>query len=99
MENTQPSQDRPRYVVEQGTDGSWLLIDRGPDGQQRRAIERMEDKQTALEEADTLSGMEKFTSGLPEPDGDWFGVDDLIADLSAKIDAQHNFDHLLRPER
>jgi hypothetical protein len=85
--------------VEQGTDGSWLVIDRGTDGQQRRAISREEDKQAVLDTAHALSEMEKFTSGLPAPDGDWFDVDDLIADLSAKIDAQHNFDHLMRPER
>ena len=58
-------------------------------------ISRDQDEETAQAEAESLSGLEEITSSLPRP----FDVDTLIAEAGAAIDAEHNFDHLLRPER
>lgn len=91
----------PRYTVEPGTDGSWLVVDRGADLQQRRAIGRYEhrqDAQDAQDEAAALSSLEGLTSGLGASGSSLGGVDDMIADLTAAIDAEHNFDHLLPPQ-
>ncbi|TVT52060.1 hypothetical protein FNH05_13610 [Amycolatopsis rhizosphaerae] len=87
--------EEPRYVVEPGTDGSWLVIDRGSDLRQRRAIVRENDKQNAVAEAENLSSLELVNGDLP---GGGFDVDDLLADLGPAIDAEHNLDHLLRPQ-
>lgn len=37
------SAENPRYVVETGTDGSFLLVDHGQDRDRRIAIERFTD--------------------------------------------------------
>jgi hypothetical protein len=71
-----------RYVTEPGIDGSWLVVDRGPDGQRRRAIARHEDHDAATEEAENLSMMDELAAGLPVA-GDAFGVSDVIEGLGS----------------
>lgn len=86
-----------RYCVERGTDGSWLVVDRGADRRQRTAISRAASEATAREEADTLSELEDVTSTLSTPSsGPWAEIEQ-IAETTAALDAQHTFNHLLRP--
>jgi hypothetical protein len=94
------TQTTPRYVVEPGTDGSWLIVDRGEDRTGRRAIERLTDEPTARHEAGALAQLEDLTAALPAPTPDR-GFDAMFAaalDHSQTVDAVHNFDHLLRPQ-
>lgn len=78
-----------------GTDGSWLVVDRGPAGQQRIAITREDEREAAEREADTLTQRDTSTSGLDQSREDPFGVDQLVESIGAAIDAEHNFNHLL----
>uniref|UniRef100_UPI003F491247 hypothetical protein n=1 Tax=Amycolatopsis sp. CA-293810 TaxID=3239926 RepID=UPI003F491247 len=88
----------PRYVVEQGTDSSWLVVDRGVDRRGRRAIHRAQDERAARSEAETLSGMEAAVDALPEPepDPDFDAMFAAALGAGATIDETHNFDHLLQ---
>jgi hypothetical protein len=94
------TQTTPRYVVELGTDGSWLIVDRGEDRAGRRAIERLADEQHARREAGALTQLEDLTAALPAPaPGD--GFDAMFAaalEHTSAVEAAHNFDHLLRPQ-
>ncbi|GAA1982915.1 hypothetical protein [Amycolatopsis minnesotensis] len=92
-----PDRD-PRYVVEPGTDGSWLLIDHGADRRQREAIERSATEQDAQLTADALSVGEEITRGLDRPPDPAFdGIEELIASATAALRREHNFNHLLFP--
>jgi hypothetical protein len=93
-------QTTPRYVVEPGTDGSWLIVDRGEDRTGRRAIERLTDQQHARREADTLAQLEDLTAALPAPARD-DGFDAMFAaplEHGQAVDGVHNFDYLLQPK-
>ena len=94
------TQTTPRYAVEPGTDGSWLIVDRGEDRTGRRAIERLTDQQRAHHEADSLSRMDAATAALPAPapDPDFDAMFAAALGHSRTVEEAHNFDHLLRPE-
>lgn len=84
-----------RYVVEPGTDGSWLLVDLGEDRSGRLATGRFTAHQSAQAQADTLSELDDVTRNLPSSIDDDVETETLLADYGAKIDAHHNFNHLL----
>lgn len=86
----------PRYEVKQGTDGSWLVVDHGPDGGKRVAVGRVHSEQDALREADTLSQLDSVTSSFGPLEDD---LEVLLSQTEATIDAEHNFDHLLPPQQ
>lgn len=86
----------PRYGVEQGTDGSWLIVDYGTDGRSRVAIGHMHHEQDARQEADVLAQMETITGSLPPLEED---LERLLTDTGQSIDADHNFNHLLPPQQ
>jgi hypothetical protein len=87
----------PRYIVEPGTDGSFLLVDRGADRNQRVAVEQFGDASDARSEAAALSSLEDFTSGLPRrsPDPFWDAAEAAAADYSSALSKERNFNHLL----
>lgn len=82
-----------RYGVEQGTDGSWLLVDYGADGSKRVALERVLSEQEARLETNTLSQLESITSTFEPLEDD---LENLLASTESLIDGGHNFNHLLR---
>lgn len=87
-----------RYRVEQGTDGSWLIVDHGADRGQRTAISWSSSEAAARQEADTLSELEDITSTLQAPTSEpWTEIDRIVAETTATIDAQETFNHLLKP--
>lgn len=89
----------PRYRVEPAIDGSWLVVDRGPDRAGRCAISRFEIEPDAHQDAETLSSLEDITTRLdPTPVGAEWGIEDLLADHEAAINAKYNFDHLLHSD-
>jgi hypothetical protein len=90
------TQTTPRYAVEPGTDGSWLIVDRGEDRTGRRAIERLTDQQHARR---ALAQLEDLTAALPTPAPD-DGFDAMFAaalEHTRVVDEAHDFDHLLQP--
>jgi hypothetical protein len=86
-------------VVGPDTDGSWLIVDRGESRTARRAIERIEDEQSAHREAATLSELDDAPAALPapEPDEDFDAMFAVALEHIGAVDELHNFDHLLRP--
>lgn len=97
MSKSNPDENS-RYRVEKGIDGSWLVVDYGPDRAQRTAIGRETEASAARQEANALSGLDDVTASLSEPSGGlWTELDSLIDDITAEIDSEHNFDHLLAP--
>jgi hypothetical protein len=87
----------PRYTVEAGTDGSFLLVDHGQDRDQRIAIERFTDASEAHDEAATLSSLEEVTGSLPRsPDPFWDTASAAAANYAASLNEERNFNHLLR---
>ncbi|MTD57171.1 hypothetical protein [Amycolatopsis pithecellobii] len=81
------STNEVRYVVEPGTDGSYLIVDRGLDRTGRRAISREERQQDAHQEADALNALDNIDglTGLATADSGWGPeVDIAIADLSRR---------------
>ena len=88
--------DGERYRVERGTDGSYLVVDRGADRTQRIAIHRDINADSAYQEANTLSAMDDVTSTSTTPStGAWAEIDRIVAESTAAVDAAHNFNHLL----
>jgi len=85
-----------RYQVEQATDGSWLVVDRGPDGGKRVAVGQLHSEQQAHLEADTLSQLDNVTSSFDPLEDD---LEALLAQTEATIDAEHNYNHLLPPQQ
>lgn len=92
------TQTTPRYVVEPGTDGSWLVVDRGGDRTGRRAIGRFIDEQDARGEARVLSHGEDLIAALPAPapDPDFDAVFAAVLEYTQAVDEAHSFDHLLQ---
>lgn len=84
-----------RYRVEQGTDGSWLVVDRGSDRTQRTAISRESSADSAHQEARTLTALDDVTSNLGTSSDGTTEIDLVVAEATAAIDAEHNFNHLL----
>lgn len=50
-----PERSGPRYIAEQGTDGRWLVVDRGEHRTRRLAIAVVDDERTAQDNAGALS--------------------------------------------
>lgn len=94
MEQPQPH-GKARYGVEQGTDGSWLVVDYGPLGGTRIAIARFHTQLNAHRDAETLSQLETLTSSLSPLDDN---LERLLAETSTAIEADHTFNHLLPPQ-
>lgn len=94
-----PERSGPRYIAEQGTDGRWLVVDRGEHRTGRLAIAVVNDERTAQENADALSTGDHLIASLPVPDESedpWFAeAERLITDYGAALDAEHNVNHLL----
>lgn len=83
----------PRYVVEPGVDGSWVIVDRAG-----RTIERLSEEPTARREAGALARLGDLTAGRPAPVSD-DGFETVFAaafEYGQAVDTVHNFDHLLR---
>lgn len=106
-----PEQPGPRYVVEQTSDGRWLVVDRGDDRRGRHAVDDpYDDEELARLDADALSNGEdlldwtesaRASKQASDPDSSWWNhAHALAADLSDSIDAQHNSNELLaaRPQ-
>jgi hypothetical protein len=90
------STESPRYIVETGVDGSFLLVNRGADCDQRIAIERFTDASEARDHAATLSSLEEFISRLPRSrDPFWDAAEAAVAGSIAPLNEEHNFNHLL----
>lgn len=92
----QHSDGAARYGVEQGTDGSWLVVDYGPDQAARVAIGRVHNELDAHREADVLSQMETLTSSLPPLEDH---LERLLTEAGQALDADHNVNHLLPPQQ
>ena len=91
------SAENPRYAVEPGTDGSFLLVDHGQDRNQRTAVERFTDPSEARDHVATLSSLDDATSRLPQsPDPFWDAASAAAADYAASMAEERNFNHLLQ---
>ena len=89
--------ENPRYTVEAGTDGSFLLVDHGQDRDQRIAVERFTDPSEARDEAAALSSLEEVTGRLPQPpDPFWDAASAAAAGYAASMAEERNFNHLLQ---
>ncbi|MGW3958496.1 hypothetical protein ACWED2_01660 [Amycolatopsis sp. NPDC005003] len=94
------TQTTPRYVVEPGTDGSWLIVDRGEDRAGRRAIERLTDEPAARREAEALARLEDLSAApaTGAPDDEFDAMFAAALEHGQAVDVVHNFDHLLQPQ-
>jgi hypothetical protein len=94
--DAEPSGSRPRFVVESGIDGSWLVVDLGADRHARIAIARHEVADDARSEADLMSGMDAL---FPGDFSDFAELHEdlpaVLAEHEAAIDAAHNYNYLL----